>query len=119
MTHVFKAALAVMVVFAIAAPAVAQSGRSSRIRSPVRRPTTSPYLNLLRGPGGGGLGFDYYQRVRPQQDYLRTTQALSNSLNRVSRRQSALERELTTGRTATGHSTTFLDYRGYYPQSGR
>ncbi len=116
MTHIFKAALAVMVVFAIAAPAVAQSGRSSRIRPPMRHPTTSPYLNLLRGPGGGGMGFNYYERVRPQQDYLRTTQELSNSLNRVSRRQSALERELTTGRTTTGHTTSFLDYRGYYQQ---
>ncbi len=118
MKHLFSASLVATIVLANTAHAHAQSG-GSRIRPPVRQPTTSPYLNLLRGPGGGGLGFNYYQRVRPQQDYLRTTQDLSRSLSRVSRRQSALERELATGRTATGHATTFLDYRGYYPQPGR
>ncbi len=118
MRHLFSAGLVATIVFVSVAQTHAQSG-GSRIRPPVRQPTTSPYLNLLRGPDGGGLGFNYYQRVRPQQDYLRTTQDLSRSLNRVSRQQSALERELATGRTATGHATTFLDYRGYYPQSGR
>jgi len=115
MTRTTKAALVLLVGLSTAAPAFAQS----RIRPPLRRPTTSPYLNLLRGPAGGGLGFNYYERVRPQFDYLETSQQLSRSLNQVRRQQSTIQRDLETGRSVTGHATSFLDYRGYYPQTGR
>lgn len=110
MKPITKSALALLVVLSTAASTFAQS----RIRPPLQRPTTSPYLNLLRGPGGGGLGFNYYQRVRPQFDYLETTQRLSRSLNQVERRQSQMLQQLETGRSPTGHPTAFQNYGGYY-----
>lgn len=119
MTQIRKVVFAAMAILIFAAPVSAQSG-GSRIRPPLRRPTTSPYLNLLRNPAtGGGFGFNYYQRVRPEFDYLETSQRLSRSLTQVQRRQTALQRELTTGRGETGHATSFLNYGGYYQLPGR
>ncbi|MBX3440304.1 MAG: hypothetical protein KF861_22635 [Planctomycetaceae bacterium] len=118
MTHFRLASLVLLLTFACTASAQAQYRGTSRIQNPVRQPTTSPYLNLLRGPntGGGGMGFNYFMRVQPQLDYLQTSQRLSGQVNQLNRRQTALQRELDAQRTPTGHSTTFLDTRGYFPQ---
>ncbi|MGD9858181.1 MAG: hypothetical protein AB7U20_24830 [Planctomycetaceae bacterium] len=120
MKHLFCLSFAVLIMVVTSSSAQAQARSSSRIRAPLRQPTTSPYLNLLNdGPGGRGLGFNYYQRVRPQFDYLETSQRLSGAVSQLNRQQQELQRELTTGRVATGHATSFLDYHGYYPQTGR
>lgn len=116
MKRIRNITLATLVLGILSTAADAQYRPSSRIRPPIRQPTTSPYLNLLRGPGGGGMGFNYYQRVRPQLDYLETTQTLGRSVQQLQRQQSAMERQLQTGLPGTGHSTSFLNYGGYYPQ---
>ena len=88
------------------------------------RPTTSPYLNLLRGRDngfGGGTGFNYYQRVRPQAHSLRIQSQLNQTLQQVQgeqlqlrRQQTKLQKTFNSGLAPTGHQTSFLDYRGYY-----
>lgn len=88
---------------------------------PARRPTVSPYLNLLRGQnGGGGLGLDYYGIVRPEQQYQRAAdqfrQDISNLNRRVDEEQPPASRALETSiLSPTGHSTTFFSTSQYFP----
>lgn len=93
----------------------------SRIGPPPRQPSVSPYLNLLRRPnnGGGGLGFNYYQRYLPQRRALEADRTLTNSLNRVQRQQQTLQRQIDTGLAPTGHQTSFMNLGSYYPQYQR
>ncbi len=84
------------------------------------RPTVSPYLNLY---SSGSLETDYYQRVRPQQEFRRDAQQLSSSLNRL---QAEFDASVTTPydrltqqgmrqrMRTTGHRTVFMDYFGYH-----
>jgi len=51
--------------------------RAPRASMRPNRPTVSPYLNLL---SGRGIGFEYYGRVRPQQEFRRTAAALGKSI---------------------------------------
>ncbi len=106
-----------IIVTAIALASCASAEAQSRIGPPPRRPTVSPYLNLLRRPnaGGGGLGFNYYQRLLPQQRALQADQRLTSSLSQVRSRQSALQQEIDSGLAPTGHQTSFLNLGGYYP----
>lgn len=95
-----------------------QSLAQSRIGPPPRSPTLSPYLNLLRGPNDrGGLGFNYYMRTRPQQRAIEAEQSLNSSVNQLQRQQTALQRELESGLSPTGHQTSFLNTGGYFPLS--
>lgn len=89
----------------------------SRLQAP-RRPTTSPYLNLLRRPGGGGLGFNYYQRVRPEFEFRNDYQRLNRSLQQL-QGQTRQQQQLLQGLTTTGHQTSFLNYGSYYPLGSR
>src|SRR5690349_18858816 len=50
------------------------------------KPTTSPYLNLLNrnnNNSGGGVGFNYFQRVKPEQEFRSNDNQLRQSINSV------------------------------------
>ena len=94
---------------------------SAQRRAPARRPTTSPYLNLLNR-SGGGIGFQYYQRVRPEVEFRNADRQLSSDVNTLRSRlddQKAQREELKQGLSRTGHVPRFMDLRGYFPGLGR
>ena len=79
------------------------------------RPTTSPYLNLLRRSNGGGFAFNYFQRLRPEMEFRRNAAVLGRSINSLSRQmQQQKNRNLGGGLGQTGHSVTFLNLGGYF-----
>jgi hypothetical protein len=92
--------------------------------SAVARPTISPYLNLLRRDGG--IGFQYYLRVRPEQEFLAANQQQSQALRSLGRQIEEIGRpaskSLGGGLGTTGHPTAFQSYGGSFrgaPQSPR
>lgn len=91
-------------------------------RSPARRPTVTPYLELLRNNNnGGGIGFDYYRRLRPAQELrqemntqnmqLQSLQGQLRSVEAYGRSLQQRDRELL---GTTGHPTSFLSTGGYF-----
>jgi len=85
------------------------------------RPTVSEYLNLLRRDGGG-IGFQYYRRVLPEQEFRRANQQQFRALDQLDRRVEELgtppSRGLGGGLGTTGHPTTFLNLGGYFGGTG-
>lgn len=77
------------------------------------RPTFSPYLNLTRQ--GGTPALNYYGLVRPE---LQFRQSLQNLQGAATANQQAIGDIQTGGLPATGHPTQFLNYRGYFLNSG-
>jgi hypothetical protein len=103
-----------LVLLLFAAPASAQR------RAPVRRPTLSPYLNLLNR--NNGVGFNYYQRVRPEVEFRNADRQLSSDVNTLQSRLNDLKaqrEELKQGLSTTGHVPRFMDLKGYFPGLGR
>ena len=93
----------------------------------LRRPTVSPYLQLVQGNGGGvNAGFGnavaiYQTQVRPavereQQQLLqqRQIQQMQSQLNEVR----STYRQQNSGYFSTGHPTRFMSYSHYYPLLG-
>jgi|SRR5262245_30249490 len=76
------------------------------------RPPVSPYLNLLRP--GNSAGANYYNLVRPQLDFRNSIQNLQQE---ITNNQTAITDLNTSMLPATGHATTFLDTRGYFPSA--
>lgn len=82
-----------------------------RVTTP-RRPTVSPYINLL---GGRGLGEEYYGRVRPQQEFRRTASQMNRSISDLQRQQQLQNQQLTDVEMgATGHVTSFMTHSQYF-----
>lgn len=90
----------------------------SRIRPPRRSPSISPYIELFRN-NGGGTAFNYFQRVRPQQQILRDRQQFSRQISGLRQRQRRFENSVDQALNPTGHTTSFLNYGSYYPSAGR
>lgn len=98
---------------------MAQSGLS-RFDRPLARPPISPYVNLLRGQGGGNVGLNYFGIVRPQRQFESQNEQLTQRLQSVnSRTQSqngqrgfrrGLVQQYRIG--TTGHSVQFLTIGG-------
>jgi len=108
--------MAVALLMAFTAGEAAAQVRSPQFgRPPNRRPVTSPYLNLLRG---GGIGFNYFRRVRPEQEFRNADNALTRSLNNVRNqlnRQTQQPGQQPGGALGiTGHPVRFLDLGGYF-----
>ena len=82
---------------------------------PVTRPTTSPYLNLLRG--GNSAAFNYYGLVRPEQNALRNFQGLQSG---VANNQSAINTFIGNSGPlgSTGMQTQFMNYGAYFMNAG-
>jgi len=81
----------------------------------VSRPTFSPYLNLNRA--GTPAAVNYYGLVRPE---LQFRQSIQNLQGAVAANQQAIgvQAEVTGMVSATGHPTQFLNYGGYFLNSG-
>ena len=91
-------------------------------RPPIRRPTTSPYLNLLRRDGRPNLTLDYYGTVRPQQEFRSAISRQSRSLDRLQSQvdeQGALLRSQNSQLGPTGHQVQFLSFGAYFGSFGR
>lgn len=95
---------------------------SAQPPSPARRPTVTPYLELLRNNrDGGGLGFDYFRRLRPAQDLQRRLNSQSQEMRSLQGQLQAVEefnrslqerdRQLL---GTTGHPTQFMSTGGYF-----
>ncbi|MGC1275008.1 MAG: hypothetical protein WBC44_14985 [Planctomycetaceae bacterium] len=87
--------------------------------SPSNRPVTSPYLNLAIDDGSfSGPAYQYFRRVRPEVEFRRANARLGNEINDVRRNVGALESMVQSPESAlgtTGHSTTFQNYRSFFP----
>ena len=99
-----------------------QQRSQTRFRSPQKRPTTSPYLNYLSGGNGRGLGFDYYRNVRPEQEFRRNYSRLGHANRRLRQELNEQRQLLQTSRSqlsATGHTTFFQNFGGFFPLGTR
>jgi len=83
-----------------------------------RRPTTSPYLNLL--DGNNSDAFNYFRRVRPEVDFRRENARLERSIQDLDRRAFAPPPQTPTERirtiSPTGHPTSFRSLSTYFPR---
>lgn len=75
------------------------------------RPTFSPYLNLLRG-GGGGAGINYFGLVRPEIQMRQQANSLQQQLNATNQNLTNIENQLLQpgeqpGLAGTGHGVVF------------
>jgi len=110
------------VAFGGARPAAAQVGTSGFVDNYIRnRPTVSPYLNLVRRDGFGGVT-NYQTLVRPQLEQRELARLQQSELNRVQQRLSVQQRSLETIQEqrsqrvfTTGHRTQFMNMRNYFP----
>ncbi|HJZ90701.1 MAG TPA: hypothetical protein VKE40_07480 [Gemmataceae bacterium] len=93
-------------------PMVTASG--ARAQSPIGAPPPaySPYLNLIRP--GANPALNYYGLVRPQQDFARTMQSIQGQLLNT---QQAIA-DQASGDLTTGHPTYFMNYGGYFMNTG-
>lgn len=107
-----------LVLLAAANSAFAQNPSTLRRTgfAPPSRPVTSPYLNLLRG-NGRSTAFNYFQRVRPEQEFRNNANRFRQSLNQLNQRVAAQQQQINAGGglSTTGHSATFQNYGGYFP----
>ena len=113
------ASAATLLTVALASPVLAQrehpvgSGAAGR-----RRPTISPYLDLLQGPDSG-IGFQYLRRVRPEQRFRQENADLSRSVYDLQRRQErAFNQQQAPRIGTTGHPSAFFNYSHYYQMPG-
>lgn len=111
-----KRTLFFLAVLFATSPAYAQVPRVGGIRPPQPKPATSPYLNLLRG-NGRSFAFNYFQRVRPEQEFRQNSFQLNQSLDQLQQRVSTQQRQQRegSGLTQTGHTATFQNLGGYFP----
>ncbi|MCI0458368.1 MAG: hypothetical protein L0Z62_15495 [Gemmataceae bacterium] len=89
--------------------------------SPFRRPTFSPYLNLLRG---GSPTVNYFGQVLPQINQARQLQGQQFQLQQLQQQQGQLQAGALGpgvdagglgGVSVTGHPVAFWNYGRYYP----
>ena len=82
----------------------------------VQRPSFSPYLNLLRS---GSPALNYYGLVRPEQQFRQSITTLQGSVAANQQAIGGIQAEVEGGGApATGHPTQFLNYGGYFLNSG-
>jgi hypothetical protein len=81
----------------------------------VGRPTDSPYLNLVRP--GGSPALNYFGLVRPELQFRQSIQNLQGAVTANQEAIGGIQAEVT-GIPVTGHPTQFLNYGGYFLNSG-
>lgn len=87
-------------------------GFNNRRATAPRRPSVSPYLNLL---GGRGVGNEYYNRVRPQQEFRKQNAAMGRSIQQLQQATAAQGQQLMDYEMgATGHVTSFMNHMQYF-----
>jgi hypothetical protein len=80
-----------------------------------RRPTVSPYINLIRR-GGSTITGNYYGIVRPEIEARRTALNLQQQIQ--SNRQ-AISQATTAEPPATGHPAYFMNHSSYFMTNQR
>lgn len=115
-----KVSLPLLLLIASVHQADAQGpGRRPQGYAPSRRPTVSPYLNLLRRDNFGPL--NYQTLVRPELEFRARLEQQGRAIGGVRRdvdeNTRTLERE--SGLRTTGHQSYFLNYGNYYPGLSR
>ncbi len=93
-------------------PAAAQtiSTRPQSLQvNPLTRPPVSPYLNLFRG---GNPALNYYDLVRPQQEFATTLQQLQQQQQTTP--VVPLTAESVQGIPVTGHAVRFMSFSRFY-----
>ena len=114
-----RAALLVLIFAGSSAMARAQN-RARPLDGESRRPTVSPYMNLINNQQGGAT--NYQSLVRPQLDQQklnRKQSAAINQLRQASASAPATSRSSPYGSNgnlrSTGHRTTFNEVSKFYP----
>lgn len=105
------------------APNPAAGGPTLR---PTPRPPVTPYLDLLAGQGGGGVGYQYYRQFLPQQQFQRGIQQNQRSLQRTNRNlieqnrrlQSEISGLSPTGVGAGRQAASFMTHSRYFGLPG-
>ena len=108
--------------FASAHSAHAQVNNQSYVNNYIlRRPTVSPYLNLLRRDGFSGIT-NYQTLVRPQIEQREFALIQQAELSRIQQQVSVQEHSLDIVQQqraqrvfSTGHTTQFMNLQRYYP----
>ncbi|WLD12437.1 hypothetical protein [Planctellipticum variicoloris] len=78
------------------------------------RPTVSPYINLLNNINQDPA-ITYYGQIRPQQEFRAAEAANAAAIRGLDKRLTTTEKEMPSGKlSASGHSTSFLNTRGYF-----
>lgn len=98
----------------MASVASAQAPIYSPIRPPTNQPPVSPYLNLLRQ--GSSPGVNYYDLVRPQQEFRNNYQQLQQDI--TAGQQQAYGPVDISGLPATGHFAQFNTQGRYFMTRG-
>jgi len=80
------------------------------------RPTVSPYLNLLRR--GQSPALNYYNLVRPQNQFYQSIQQLQQDVGTNAQDLSVLQ-QTPTGLPPTGHLAGFMTQGAYFMTMGR
>ncbi len=126
MSRTFVMAMAAAVSLAWANDASAQQAgyRPRGVSNPYRQPAVSPYLNLLRN--GGSVASNYYNLVRPQQEFRRGMQYNEQSINNLQQQTRAIQQEQVETRAllrrqaagstlnSTGHPVTRRSHGKYF-----
>jgi hypothetical protein len=81
------------------------------------RPTISPYLNLTRR--GGSTASNYYNLVRPQNQFYQSIQQIQQEVGANVQELSALQQQSASGLRPTGHVAGFLNHGAYFMTMGR
>jgi hypothetical protein len=99
-------------------PAHAQLGSNAVGRKPsqYRRATTSPYLDLVNP--SRSLEFEFFRRVRPEQEFRSYDRDFARSFQILSRPvpQQTLPQERARAIGTTGHPTSFRSLSTYFRQ---
>ena len=108
--------------FVSLAPAHAQvSNRTFVDNYILSRPTVSPYLNLVRRDGFGGVT-NYQTLVRPQLEQRELARIQQAEISRVRQQLAVQQRSIESVQQqraqrvfSTGHPTRFMNLQQYYP----
>ena len=108
--------------FACLSPAYGQVSNTAFVDNYIlSRPTVSPYLNLVRRDGFGGVT-NYQTLVRPQLEQREFARIQQAEISRVRQQLAVQQRSIESVQQqraqrvfSTGHPTRFMNLQQYYP----
>jgi hypothetical protein len=98
--------------------------RAQRPRTPLSRPTLSPYFELFRGSDSGGPLGPYHSDFRPRRRVRRAIEEGRAGLRHTGRTIRSLDRRMSLAERPpemvrpTGTSSVFMNYSHYYQLRG-
>ena len=95
---------------------------SSFGRAAGNRPTVTPYLDLLNDSNRGGIGYNYYRRLKPEMQIRAAQSQMARSVqqlrDRVDEKAGVVPGSAQSQISSTGHAATFMNYGTYFGSSG-